>query len=181
MSIPQSIAGLVEILIDKHHGNLRRSIPILLRLAPAWEALHTYQQSPAQRWSRILTPWWEELQQHMHKEETFIFPACLEGRGSTLASMLRTLELEHSDHCQVMEALSSSIEESDELIAACQTEPKDKVPFLEDAIEFRREATLMLHQLQEHINLENRVFFPLILSLDAPCHLDVKQTPNSPD
>ncbi len=181
MSLSQSIADFVTILVDKHHRNLRRSLPLLLELAPAWEQMHQHCQSPTQVWSRILALWWAEVEQHLDKEEAFIFPACIEGRGTHIAGQLRTLEQEHKDHRQMMEALAQSIEHGHDLIADCQKQPSEQVPFIEDAVRFSREADLMLQQLQEHIDLENRVFFPLILGLDSSVHWEVDQTPHSPN
>jgi iron-sulfur cluster repair protein YtfE (RIC family) len=181
MSISQSVADFIAILVDKHHGNLRKSLPQLLQLAPAWERLHGHTQTPTSQWSKLLGLWWGEVEQHLDKEEAFIFPACMEGRGPHLGAQLQTLEQEHKDHRQMMEALTQSLENGVDLLTQCLRQPAEDVPFLEGAIAFHQEATQMLEQLQEHIDLENRVLFPLVLGLDNPVHWEVGQTPNSPN
>ncbi len=181
MSVSQSIADFLAILVDKHHGKLRENVPNLLRLAPAWEELHAHSQTSTSPWSKLLTLWWGEIEQHLDKEEAFIFPSCIEGRGPHMGAQLQTLEQEHKDHRQMMEALSQSLENGVELLTQCLRQPAEEVPFLEGAIAFHQEATQILEQLQEHIDLENRVLFPLVLGLDSPAHWEVDQSPNSPN
>lgn len=181
MSSHPSTPDLVNLLVDKYHRHLRQSVTELIELAPHWDSFQSeYSESPI-CWRKLLTTWWGEVKQHLEKEEISIFPAFVSGRASHLAPQLRTLELEHRDHRQLMVVLGGSvdsgIEQLENLPASAATDSAS-IPQVQRFAELARE---MVDMLNEHINLEDRVLFPLALGLDFSDHAEVNPNPNSPE
>ncbi|MBC8405214.1 MAG: hemerythrin domain-containing protein [Planctomycetes bacterium] len=181
MSSHPSTPDLVNLLVDKYHRHLRQSVRELIELAPQWDSFQKQFSGTPMCWCKLLTTWWGEVKQHLEKEEISIFPAFVSGRASHLAPQLRTLELEHNDHRQLMVTLAISVDEGIKLLETLPVSAGTECSSLPQVQRFAELAGEMVEMLNEHINLEDRVLFPLALGLDFSDHQEINPNPNSPE
>jgi regulator of cell morphogenesis and NO signaling len=127
------LAGVVQHLMDAYH----RVLPSLFERAAVELATACTDDTALERLDRLR----EELDLHLHKEETILFPWLASGRGHTAASPIRVMYLEHADTVegllQVRQAIGAAV----------------ATPAF-DALE---------RSLAEHLHAENNILFPRAL------------------
>lgn len=144
-----SSARLTRHIIDQYHEGLRNTVPELLRLAKKLEASHRSHASCPAGLPDLLSRMWEELELHMQKEESILFPMLAGPRGPQEAGgPIRQMVHEHVEHGENLTRLR----------ALCHD---FRCP--EDACSTWRALYLGLAALEEdlmhHIHLENNVLF----------------------
>jgi len=95
----RSQAELVEYIEQHHHAGLRRDLPRLVDTARKLEREHAGRAETPVGLSDVLAELHGDLDGHMHKEETVLFPRLREGaRGGELDMPIRMMERDHESH-----------------------------------------------------------------------------------
>ncbi len=151
------IPELIDFIIRRYHDTLRSDVPMLIEAARKVERVHAAKPSVPKGLADKLTQIWDELQQHLFKEESSVFPAVREGsRGKTIHGSLRGLMAEHDDQGEAIRAVRELTTDFVPPPEACGTW-RGLYAGLE-----KLEAELM-----EHIHLENNVMFPRALASES--------------
>ncbi|MDW8356229.1 MAG: iron-sulfur cluster repair di-iron protein [Bryobacterales bacterium] len=164
------LGELIAHIVDRHHTYLREALPRLTQMAAkvveAHRARHADTLVPLQEWFAALR---EELESHMWKEETVLFPLIRSmeeaaGRGSGLPAAhcgsvnnpIRVMEHEHAAAAHALEEMRR--------ITGGYAPPEDA------CITYRAyfdELEQLERDLHQHIHLENNILFPRAAELEA--------------
>ncbi len=107
-----STADLVELIVERHHGHLRRALPFVVPLAIKVADVHGDRNGKLAELRDVVAEIADALDPHLDQEERVLFPALLARRpdagviGRELASM-------HADHLEVGALLARMRELSD--------------------------------------------------------------------
>lgn len=94
---PQS--DLADHIEQHYHAGLRRDVPPLIMAAARVEKVHAGKDAVPTGLAELLTDFWRDMQTHMRKEETVLFPMLrLGARGAAVHMPIRALVHEHDDH-----------------------------------------------------------------------------------
>jgi regulator of cell morphogenesis and NO signaling len=153
-------ARLVEYIVEKHHGFLRRELPRLHAMSQRVAQVHGGHTPSLVELFNVFVQVEEELSQHMLKEEEILFPAVTalsQGQVSgPVDSSIAEMKHEH-------EEVGTGLVRLRELSHGFQPPP--------EACNTYRALFAGLHDLEEdmhrHIHLENAVLFPTAQSLAA--------------
>ena len=141
-------ADLCEHIVRHYHEALRRDVPALIRAARRVEHVHAAKPDVPAGLADVLETFWEEMQDHMRKEEMILFP--LLARDSSGAAMpVRVMEAEHDAHAERLAQIRALTGEMTPPGHACATWRA-----LYDGL------AAMERELMLHIHLENHVLFP---------------------
>lgn len=136
--------------IEKHyHAELRRDLPALIAAARRVEKVHAGKPEVPAGLATLLDELWQDMQQHMMKEERILFPMLRQGaRGDAVFGPVRVMETEHQLHGRVLEAIRELTGDFAAPPHACATWRAlyDGLARLEE-------------ELMQHIHLENNVLF----------------------
>jgi regulator of cell morphogenesis and NO signaling len=93
---PTELADHIEAHV---HEALRRDVPPLIAAAREIERVHAASPDLPTGLANELAALWEELQRHMRRDETILFPLLRLGlRGTVVALPVRVLLREHDEH-----------------------------------------------------------------------------------
>jgi regulator of cell morphogenesis and NO signaling len=142
-------AELVEHIVSHYHANLRRDLPALIDAARRIERDHAAHAAVPRGLADELASFASELESHMLKEETVLFPTLRTGaRGGQLDMPIRMMERDHDGHTAGLDRIREH--------TANLTAPDDASAAWLDL--YRGLATLET-DLQQHIYLENNILF----------------------
>ncbi len=145
---------LVEHILTRYHEPLREDLPGLIAAARRVERVHGAKPSCPVGLGDLLEELFDELEQHLVKEEHVLFPAIDGGaRGGELHMPIRVMMQDHDDHGAALQKLR-----------ACAT---GYVPPPEACATWRAlyaGLDKLESELMEHIHLENNVLFPRTLN-----------------
>jgi regulator of cell morphogenesis and NO signaling len=145
----RSQTELVDHIETHYHAALRRDVPPLIEAARKVERVHAGKPDVPVGLGDLLEEFWDEMQQHMMKEEKILFPMLRQGaRGPAVFSPIKVMEMEHDDHGILLAKIRSLTGDLAIPAHACATWTA-----LYRGLE-RLEAELM-----QHIHLENNVLF----------------------
>lgn len=146
---PAAPGELVPHILARFHETHRQELPELVRLAKKVEAVHREHPLVPQGLSEALEETRMELESHMQKEETILFPMMLAGGNTSIAFPISVMRAEHIGHGEQLVRLESLAHGFEPPPEACAT---------------WRALYTGLHKLvddvREHIHLENNVLFP---------------------
>lgn len=148
----EPIPAVIDHIVERYHRTHRVDMPALLAAARSVERVHQAKPSCPHGLADHLEELFEELSEHMAKEEQVLFPMIRAGLGPSAAPPIRVLRAEHEDHAR---GLTRTRELTADLVAppeACATWRS-----LYDGLR-RLESELM-----QHVHLENHVLFPRAL------------------
>ena len=144
-----SQAELVDHIEQHYHAGLRRDLPTLVDAARKVEREHANHPAVPAGLTDVLAAFAGELESHMLKEETMLFPVLRNGaRGGAIDMPMRMMEREHDSH--------------DDQLARIRDLTNDmKVPADASATWTALYAglTTLETELRQHIYLENNVLF----------------------
>lgn len=144
-----SNAVLTRHIIDEYHESLRATVPEILRLARKVEAVHRDHADCPAGLSGLLSAMWEELEQHMQKEEQILFPMISVAGGQVdAAGPVRQMMHEHVEHGEGLARIRSLCGGFKCPKGACSSW---------QALYLSLAA--LEEELMEHIHLENNVLF----------------------
>lgn len=143
-------ADLVDHIVSRYHEGLRRDLPGLLEAARKVERVHADKPAVPAGLANELDELWQEMQQHMMKEERVLFPMLRMGaRGPQVYMPVRVMEHEHDSHAVYLRRIR-------ELTG-------DLVPPPHACATWRalyHGLQRIENEMMEHIHLENNVLFP---------------------
>jgi regulator of cell morphogenesis and NO signaling len=142
-------AELVDHIVGHFHARLRVDLPALIDAARRIEREHaTHPAVPAQLADELATLH-SELEGHMHKEETVLFPMLRSGaRGGQLSMPIRMMERDHEGHDAGLERIRQR--------TGGLEAPADASPAW---IELYAALERLESELHQHIYLENNILF----------------------
>ena len=142
-------ADLADYIEARYHATLRRDLPTLIGAAQKVERVHASKPAVPAGLTDVLVEFWEDMQEHMGKEERILFPALRAGaRGERVSMPIHVMEREHDEHAVALHRIRELTGDHVAPGHACATWRA-----LYDGLA-RLEA-----ELREHIHLENNVLF----------------------
>lgn len=140
---------LADHIESHYHAALRRDLPPLIEAAARVERVHADKPEVPAGLAELLAGFYEEMQNHMAKEETILFPMIRRGaRGEAVYMPVRVMEAEHDEHGRQLAAIRELTDDLQLPAAACATW----------RALYGGLATLE-SELMQHIHLENHVLF----------------------
>jgi regulator of cell morphogenesis and NO signaling len=100
-----STEALIAWILEKHHGYLRRTLPMLAPLAAKVARVHGDHNPNLVEVERIFVGLKEALEPHLDQEEAVLFPELLSGRPDPVV-VRRELDGMYADHLEAGEALA---------------------------------------------------------------------------
>ena len=147
------LADLVDFVVERYHGALRRQLPYLVQLSAKVENRHAEKATCPRGLNALLNEMHAEVSAHLMKEEQVLFPMIKMGRGAAAQMPIRVMMQEHDDH-------GANLRRVRELTA-------DLIPPPEACTSWRALYSgleELERELHEHIHLENNVLFPRALA-----------------
>jgi regulator of cell morphogenesis and NO signaling len=143
--------------IEAHyHAALRRDVPALIEAARKVERVHAARPDVPAGLTELLESFWQEMVDHMEKEEQILFPLIRRGiRGPGVAPPIRRMMLEHDIHGEALARIRAVTGNLHAPEGACATWRA-----LYDGL------TRLETELMQHIHLENNVLFTQALARD---------------
>lgn len=143
------LADLADHIEERFHAALRRDVPPLIEAARKVERVHAAKPAVPAGLTEHLSRFWTELQAHMNKEESILFPLIRRGdRGQSAYMPVRVMQHEHDSHAGDLTKIRELTGDLAPPPHACATWRA-----LYDGLA-HLEAELM-----EHIHLENNILF----------------------
>ena len=145
----RSQADLADHIEGYYHAALRREVPALIAAAHRVERVHAGKPEAPIGLGALLTSFWEEMEAHMRKEESVLFPMLRRGaRGPGVYMPVRVLQQEHDDHGAVLAKIRQLTGDLVIPPPACATWSA-----------LYRGLEKLEVELMQHIHLENNVLF----------------------
>ncbi len=143
------LSELIDFILERYHGPLRRELPELQRMAEMVEEKHAAKPSCPHGLAAHLAGIHEAVLSHLEKEEQILFPMIQGGRGPRAFGPIQVMELEHQMHGANLTRTREMTQNHTPPPEACATWQALYLRLAE------LEADLM-----DHIHLENNVLFP---------------------
>lgn len=140
---------LIEYIQSCYHQAHREQLPELIALSRKVEAVHREHPRVPAGLADALRHMAAELEAHMTREETSLFPAMRAGAAGGLGLSIDELRAEHDDHGQLVELVETITDRFTVPEGACRSWQALYVG-----------AARLVDDLMEHIHLENNVLFP---------------------
>lgn len=140
---------LIDHILERYHGPLRRELPPLVALARKVEQVHAAKPSRPIGLAEHLERVHAAVENHLDKEENILFPLLRSGAGAGVLMPIQVMMQEHEDHGENLRRTRALTRD---LVA-----PEEACPSWREL--YRRLARLEA-DLFEHIHLENYVLFP---------------------
>lgn len=145
----RSLAELADHIEAHYHQALRRDLPPLIEAARRVERVHAGKPSVPIGLTVVLTRFFDEMQRHMAKEETVLFPLIRRGaRGEAVYMPVRVMETEHDAHSRELAVIRELTDDLRLPPHACATWTT-----------LYRGLETLETELMHHIHLENNVLF----------------------
>lgn len=145
----RSQTELADHIEARYHARLREDFPALIRAARKVERVHADKTDVPVGLGDLLESLWDELQNHMAREEKVLFPMIRQGaRGEQVYMPVRVLEQEHNLHG---EGLARIRQLTGDLVIpahACAT-----------WMALYRGLETLEQELMQHVHLENNILF----------------------
>lgn len=146
----RSSAELVDHIIAHHHAGVRAALPELIAAARDVERTHATHAAVPRGLTDLLEALAPELDGHMRREETMIFPVLRTGArgGGDLDMPMRMMERDHDAHADVMERIHA--------LTGALTPPADAS---ERWRALYADLAAFAADLRQHVYLENHILF----------------------
>jgi regulator of cell morphogenesis and NO signaling len=151
----QPLAVLVDHIVDRFHQPLHKALPLLVKQADALPCAGGKSEETERhvllRDATLNLA--SELNAHLAKEETVLFPWIRQGSGITAGNPIRVMQLEHDAAVTALRHIRK--------VTGDFTAPAGAPPAIKELYDGLRRLD---RDLREHIHLENNVLFPRALS-----------------
>ena len=145
----RSQAELADFIERRYHAALRRDLPPLIEAARKVERVHAHKPNVPYGLADVLTAFWGEMQSHMRKEETMLFPMIRRGaRGEAVFMPVKMMESEHDAHRAHLASIRELTDDLRVPANACATWTA-----------LYEGLAAMEEELMQHIHLENNILF----------------------
>jgi regulator of cell morphogenesis and NO signaling len=146
---PEATGALIDHIVSRYHETHRRELPELVRLARKVEAVHAGHPEAPRGLADTLEAIRAELEEHMQKEETELFPLMRQRHDAGAKLPTAQLRHDHDWHGELLRRL--------EVIAQGFALPEGACRSWE-ALYVGTDK--LVDDVMEHIHLENNVLFP---------------------
>jgi regulator of cell morphogenesis and NO signaling len=154
----RTLTELADHIEAHYHTQLRRDLPALVEAARRVERVHATKPEVPAGLAGVLEALLADMQPHMAKEETILFPLIRRGaRGEALYMPVRVMESEHDAHGQKLATIRELTSDLELPAGACATWTA-----------LYRGLEVLEAELMEHIHLENNVLFARATHEAAP-------------
>lgn len=150
----RSNEAVIEHILSRYHDVHREQLPELIRLAQRVELVHGSNPSAPAGLSSVLGQLQRELEEHMHKEETILFPMIARGITGLAMRPAAAMRREHEEHGAALADIDRITHGLQLPAEACNTWRT-----LYNGLD------ILKQDLTDHIQLENDVLFT---RLEAP-------------
>src|SRR3546814_80130 len=157
---PAELAAHIE---EKHHGYLHAELPLLVALADKVASVHGERHAELAEVARLVTTVRDDLEPHLAKEETFLFPVTQElaggeaaGVGDAVHASVEELMVEHAALGEVLGQLRVLTDDYRIPADACASYTSL----------YQRLAELETDTFR-HLHLANTVLFPALAPLPS--------------
>lgn len=145
----RSLTDLADHIEAHYHARLRRDLPALIEAARRVERVHAAKPAVPAGLARVLEALFDDMQSHMTKEETILFPMIRRGaRGEAVYLPVRMMESEHGGHGRQLATIR-------ELTGDLRLPPNACATWTA----LYRGLEAIEAELMEHVHLENHVLF----------------------
>ncbi|MBK5073667.1 iron-sulfur cluster repair protein YtfE [Budviciaceae bacterium CWB-B4] len=144
---------MISHILQRYHQRHREQLPELILLAQKVERVHAAKLTCPHGLAERLTIIYQDLEQHMMKEERILFPMIEQGMGTQAGGPINVMEMEHDQAGQDVEKIKHITNNLTPPAEACNTWRA----LYSSTEEF-------ITDLMEHIHLENNILFPRALA-----------------
>jgi len=145
----RSQTELADHIEGHYHAGLRRDFPPLIEAARKVERVHASKPGVPAGLADVLSDFFTEMQSHMGKEETILFPMIRRGaQGDAVYMPVRVMEDEHDSHREQLEKIRALTDDLRAPAHACATWNA-----------LYHGLTTIETDLMHHIHLENNILF----------------------
>jgi regulator of cell morphogenesis and NO signaling len=148
----QPLATMTDFLVSRFHQRHREQLPELVLLAQKVEQVHQDKPACPKGLAAQLHLIYEDLYDHMLKEERILFPVIEQGMGTQAGGPISVMELEHQHTGELLEQVKTLTNNMTPPEGACVTWRALYAGINE-----------FINDLMEHIHLENNLLFPRAL------------------
>ena len=146
---PRSTEDLITHIIGRYHDVLRRDMPPLIALSQKVERVHSAAPQAPLGLADLLTELFDEMSDHMQKEEMILFPAMKRGGMPGIMHPIAVMRADHDDHAQAVVQIRAVTGDLVLPAGACNSWTR-----------LYAEVGQMLNDLEDHMRLENDILFP---------------------
>lgn len=147
-SVPGDTGALIDYILTQFHEAHRRELPELVRLAAKVEAVHSDHPEVPRGLAAMLEALRLELEEHMRKEETILFPLMRQGGHPMIAHPIAQMRRDHEEHRECLQGLEEIANDFHPPAGACRSWQA-----------LYAGAAKFVDDFTEHTHLENRVLF----------------------
>jgi len=145
----RSQAELADHIERHYHAALRRDLPPLIEAARRVERVHAKHPAVPSGLTDVLAAFASEMESHMRKEETILFPMLRRGaRGEGVYMPVRVMEREHDSHAESLVKIRELTDDLRLPPEACATWTA-----------LYAGLQTLETELVQHIHLENNILF----------------------
>lgn len=148
-TLPNSVDGLIDLILERYHAVHRRELPELRELAQKVERVHANKPAVPKGLSDVLASLLAELESHMQKEEQILFPIMRHGGSPMIVHPINVMRHEHDEAGEELKAIDKLTNGLTLPVEACNTWRALYVGLAKFA-----------EDLTEHIHIENNILFP---------------------
>jgi regulator of cell morphogenesis and NO signaling len=139
---------LIEHLLQRYHEVHRQQLPELIRLAQRVETVHAEHPLCPKGLAAHLQNMYQELADHMHKEEAILFPMLAAGAPPMVSGPISVMMADHEQHRKEIETIYQLTHQVTPHADACNTWRALYLGLQE-----------FIQDLNTHIHIENDVLF----------------------
>ncbi len=139
---------IIEHLLQRYHQVHREQLVELIRLAERVETVHRDHPLCPTGLASLLAGMKRELEQHMHKEESILFPMLASGNNPMAGGPIHVMRTEHDDHLTQIQTIYRLTDDVTPHPDACNTWRALYLGLQE-----------FISDLNQHIHIENDILF----------------------
>ncbi|WP_293731238.1 iron-sulfur cluster repair protein YtfE [uncultured Actinobacillus sp.] len=146
-----SYVDFTTYLVSRFHEGHRAQLPELIELVEKVERVHGDREDAPIGLMAALQEIYDELRQHMMKEEQILFPMICAGNYAMACMPIRVMEMEHEGMGEQLEVLTSLTNNFTPPADACSS-----------WLALYAGVAKFAEDLMEHTHLENNILFPRV-------------------
>ena len=146
---PKDTTDLITHIVSRYHDVHRAELPELIKLSKRVEAVHRDHTDVPRGLVEILEGAFDNLLQHMKKEEMILFPAMQRGMQGLACGPIAVMRHEHDEHAQSIKRMQEITNDCRPPAGACRSWQA-----------LYQGVDKLMADLTEHMHLENNVLFP---------------------
>ena len=138
-------------LVSRFHDGHRAQLPELIELAEKVERVHADRDDRPAGLTAELQAIYDELRQHMMKEEQILFPMIRAGNYAMACMPIRVMEMEHDgmgEQLEVLKSITNNVTHPEDACSSWRALYSGVAAFMEELI--------------LHTHMENNILFPRV-------------------